>query len=191
MNRLFKLASIPVGLVLVSLTGCAAIPPPVATGISPEQQALMDSVQKIEQVSASLRTANTPYKGFPLPVQANPTAKSPDYTNNAQESDNWIVGCAARACARTATATGLPARAAGSPHQWINELPSALAWLKSPLNQAIARGVIRKHPHGRNELTDIDTRQLNKTGLWIMLLDIRQEQGCSTAVHRNIHCLRV
>lgn len=83
MSRLFKLTVVPLGLVMVSLTGCATMQPVTHTGISPEQQALMDSVQKIEKVSASLRTADTPYKGFPLPLQSNPAASKPDYVSNA------------------------------------------------------------------------------------------------------------
>jgi hypothetical protein len=87
MNRLFKFASIPTGLMLISLTGCATVQPPAPPDILPEQQALMDSVQKIEQVSASLRTADTPYKGFPLPdaspSPSSPSSSSPDYKNNA------------------------------------------------------------------------------------------------------------
>lgn len=51
------------------LSGCATTPKPaVSPGLSPQAQALDHSIAQIHQVALSLRTADHPYDGFPLPA---------------------------------------------------------------------------------------------------------------------------
>lgn len=78
----------------LSLTGCATtqnIADNHILAVSPEQSALTESIRKVERVTDQLRTAESPYKGFPLPLQSDKVRnlKTTDPHLNALTDVQW------------------------------------------------------------------------------------------------------
>lgn len=74
-----------VGAGLALLTGCATTQtmtkPPVSNDMSSQDKALEQSINKIVAATNSLRTAPTPYDGFPVPTQGKDQKVYPKFTN--------------------------------------------------------------------------------------------------------------
>jgi len=78
----------------LSLAGCATtqtVADNHAMAVSPEQSALTESIRKVERVTDQLRTAESPYKGFPLPLQSEAASnlKTTDPHLNALTDVQW------------------------------------------------------------------------------------------------------